>query len=192
MKGTAFGLFNLVSGLCLLLASVLAGWMWDRHGSASTFVAGGALALLALAATLLWRQRERAALAGLNPDRGGHRGDQAVRGRAPLPPPDAQGLGISLRAGQGQQYRAAGRGPTQRGRRQRHPHAARHHLHDAAPLPQLVPHPRAETGLRAQRDDTVVVMSGHAARKQDEALLAQTIQRHRRAARQDMAARQAA
>lgn len=59
MKGTAFGLFNLVSGLCLLLASVLAGWMWDRHGSASTFVAGGALAATALAATLLWHCRER-------------------------------------------------------------------------------------------------------------------------------------
>jgi hypothetical protein len=59
MKGTAFGLFNLVSGLCLLLASVLAGWMWDRHGSASTFVAGGALAATALAATLWWHCRER-------------------------------------------------------------------------------------------------------------------------------------
>ena len=100
MKGTAFGLFNLVSGLCLLLASVLAGWMWDRHGSASTFASP--------ARWRCWRwpppccgASGNAALAGLNPDRGGHRGDQAVRGRAPLPPPDAQGLGISLRAGQG-------------------------------------------------------------------------------------------
>jgi MFS family permease len=51
LKGTAFGLFNLVSGLCLLLASVLAGWLWDRHGAASTFYTGAALA--AAAAVLL-------------------------------------------------------------------------------------------------------------------------------------------
>lgn len=51
LKGTAFGLFNLVSGLCLLLASALAGWLWDAHGAATTFYAGAALA--AAAALLL-------------------------------------------------------------------------------------------------------------------------------------------
>jgi MFS family permease len=53
LRGTAFGFFNLVSGVALLLASVLAGWLWDRFGAAFTFGAGAgfsALALLALAA----------------------------------------------------------------------------------------------------------------------------------------------
>ena len=47
LKGTAFGLFNLVSGVCLLLASALAGWLWDSRGAATTFYAGGALAATA-------------------------------------------------------------------------------------------------------------------------------------------------
>lgn len=47
-RGTAFGLFNLVSGLALLAASVLAGWLWDRHGPAWTFLLGAGLSLLTL------------------------------------------------------------------------------------------------------------------------------------------------
>jgi MFS family permease len=47
LKGTAFGLFNLVAGLCLLLASALAGWLWDAHGAATTFYAGAGLAAAA-------------------------------------------------------------------------------------------------------------------------------------------------
>ena len=47
LKGTAFGLFNLVSGLCLLLASAVAGWLWDTHGAETTFYAGAALAATA-------------------------------------------------------------------------------------------------------------------------------------------------
>jgi MFS family permease len=52
LRGTAFGMFNLASGVALLLASVIAGGLWDRLGAPSTFVAGaifGALALAALA-----------------------------------------------------------------------------------------------------------------------------------------------
>jgi len=48
MKGSAFGLFNLVSGLFALLASVLAGWLWDFHGASATFYAGGGFAGLVL------------------------------------------------------------------------------------------------------------------------------------------------
>jgi len=44
-RGTAFGVFNLVSGAGLLLASGLAGWLWDRHGPPLTFWVGAALAL---------------------------------------------------------------------------------------------------------------------------------------------------
>lgn len=46
-RGSAFGLFNLLSGGGLLGASVLAGWLWDRQGPAATFWAGAGLALLA-------------------------------------------------------------------------------------------------------------------------------------------------
>lgn len=45
-RGTAFGLFNLISGLALLAASVTAGWLWDLHGPAWTFWLGAALSLL--------------------------------------------------------------------------------------------------------------------------------------------------
>ena len=37
LRGTAFGMFNLVSGVALLLASLGAGMLWERVGSASTF-----------------------------------------------------------------------------------------------------------------------------------------------------------
>jgi MFS family permease len=48
LRGTAFGFFNLVSGVALLLASVLAGWLWDQFGAAATFQAGAVLAGMAL------------------------------------------------------------------------------------------------------------------------------------------------
>ncbi|MBF6024910.1 MFS transporter [Lysobacter niastensis] len=47
-RGTAFGVFNLVSGLALLAASVLAGWLWDRHGPAWTFWTGAGCSALTL------------------------------------------------------------------------------------------------------------------------------------------------
>jgi MFS family permease len=48
LRGTAYGMFNLVSGLCMLLASVLAGLLWDGFGAPATFLAGGAFGTLAL------------------------------------------------------------------------------------------------------------------------------------------------
>jgi len=42
-RGTAFGVFNLVSGLALLAASAVAGVVWDRAGAAATFFTGAAL-----------------------------------------------------------------------------------------------------------------------------------------------------
>jgi len=47
-RGTAFGVFNLVSGMALLAASVLAGALWDLHGPAWTFSVGAGFALLTL------------------------------------------------------------------------------------------------------------------------------------------------
>ena len=49
LRGSAFGFFNLASGIALLMASVLAGGLWERFGAAVTFATGAALALLALA-----------------------------------------------------------------------------------------------------------------------------------------------
>jgi MFS family permease len=49
LRGTAYGFFNLMSGLAMLLASVLAGLLWDRFGPAFTFYAGAAFCVLALA-----------------------------------------------------------------------------------------------------------------------------------------------
>ncbi|TAH51834.1 MAG: MFS transporter [Betaproteobacteria bacterium] len=57
LRGTAFGLFNLVGGLALLAASVLAGALWDTWGSRTTFLAGAGLAALALVGLLALRRR---------------------------------------------------------------------------------------------------------------------------------------
>jgi MFS family permease len=45
-RGTAFGVFSLASGLALLVASVLAGALWDGIGAPATFIAGAAFAAL--------------------------------------------------------------------------------------------------------------------------------------------------
>jgi MFS family permease len=53
LRGTAYGFFNLVSGIAMLLASALAGLLWDQFGASFTFLAGGifsAAALVAVAA----------------------------------------------------------------------------------------------------------------------------------------------
>ena len=57
LRGTAFGLFNLMSGAALLLASVLAGALWDTRGAAATFYAGAAFCVAALVLTCLTKPR---------------------------------------------------------------------------------------------------------------------------------------
>ncbi|HEY1362408.1 MAG TPA: MFS transporter [Xanthobacteraceae bacterium] len=49
LRGTAFGMFNLVTGIATLLASIIAGILWDRVGPAGTFIAGALFAAIALA-----------------------------------------------------------------------------------------------------------------------------------------------
>ena len=44
LRGTAFGIFNLASGIALLLASVIAGALWSGFGASATFLAGAAFA----------------------------------------------------------------------------------------------------------------------------------------------------
>jgi len=47
LRGSAFGLFNLATGLALLVASVAAGLLWDAIGPAATFLAAAGCAVLA-------------------------------------------------------------------------------------------------------------------------------------------------
>jgi MFS family permease len=53
LRGTAFGYFNLFTGLALLAASVIAGALWDAYGPAGTFLAGLGFALAALMGLLV-------------------------------------------------------------------------------------------------------------------------------------------
>ena len=53
LRGTAFGVFNLASGIAMLVASALAGALWQFVGPAATFVAGAVLAALSVLITLL-------------------------------------------------------------------------------------------------------------------------------------------
>ena len=58
LRGTAYGFFNLVSGVALLVASSVAGLLWDRLGASFTFFAGAAFSVAALAG-LAWRHTAR-------------------------------------------------------------------------------------------------------------------------------------
>jgi MFS family permease len=59
LRGTAYGLFNLVGGIAVLIASFVAGLLWNRFGASFTFYAGATFAFLALMGLVLkeWRQR---------------------------------------------------------------------------------------------------------------------------------------
>jgi MFS family permease len=52
LRGTAFGFFNVLCGLALLIASGLAGWLWDVAGPRLTFGASAAFAAVSLAGLL--------------------------------------------------------------------------------------------------------------------------------------------
>ncbi|MEP6506505.1 MAG: MFS transporter, partial [Betaproteobacteria bacterium] len=53
LRGTAYGCFNLASGVALLVAGGVAGWLWDHHGAPTTFLAGAGFSALALAVLAL-------------------------------------------------------------------------------------------------------------------------------------------
>jgi MFS family permease len=60
LRGTAFGVFNLVSGVATLAASIVAGALWDGIGPNGTFLAGALFTALALAALPLARRKAAA------------------------------------------------------------------------------------------------------------------------------------
>ncbi|MGD8589749.1 MAG: MFS transporter [Chromatiales bacterium] len=57
LRGSAFGIFNLVSGLALLLASVVAGILWSEFGASATFIAGAVFAAITASGLLLYRRK---------------------------------------------------------------------------------------------------------------------------------------
>ena len=57
LRGTAFGVFHLLAGVALLLASVIAGALWDRLGHEGTFIAGAVFAVVAMLGFVARRQR---------------------------------------------------------------------------------------------------------------------------------------
>lgn len=57
LRGTAFGVFGLATGLAILCASVFAGWLWDLYGPRTTFTAGVVFAALTLVALFLFQRR---------------------------------------------------------------------------------------------------------------------------------------
>jgi len=57
MRGTAFGIFGLATGIAILIASVFAGWLWDLLGPRATFFAGVVFAALTFAALLVYQHQ---------------------------------------------------------------------------------------------------------------------------------------
>ena len=65
LRGTAYGCFNLASGLALLMASVAAGVLWDQFGAAVIFYAGALVCGVAIAGITLYPlEGKRPAVAG--------------------------------------------------------------------------------------------------------------------------------
>ncbi|NUT14947.1 MAG: MFS transporter, partial [Cupriavidus sp.] len=56
LVGTAFGVFNLAGGLAMLIASALAGWLWEKFGAAFTFYGGALFCGATIVLILLMRQ----------------------------------------------------------------------------------------------------------------------------------------
>jgi len=62
LRGTAYSFFNLVSGIAMLVASVVAGLLWVRLAASATFYAGAGFSVIALAG-LAWHRATRLATA---------------------------------------------------------------------------------------------------------------------------------
>jgi MFS family permease len=58
LRGTAFGIFSLGSGIAMLMASLIAGWLWDVFGAPVTFYTGAVFAAIALIGFVLAQKME--------------------------------------------------------------------------------------------------------------------------------------
>ena len=59
LRATSFGAFYFVTGLGALLASLGAGWLWDREGASATFLTSAGIAAVALAMLSLLPEERR-------------------------------------------------------------------------------------------------------------------------------------
>ena len=57
LRGTAYGFFSLASGVAMLMASVLAGFLWDQLGASFTFYAGAVFCGIAIIGLILYQLR---------------------------------------------------------------------------------------------------------------------------------------
>ena len=57
LRGTAFGIFGMASGIAMLFSCVIAGWLWDLRGAPATFMAGAFFAVMALGGYLSIQKR---------------------------------------------------------------------------------------------------------------------------------------
>lgn len=57
LRGTALGMYNLITGVALLAASVIAGWLWAVFGPATTFMGGAIFSILALIGIAVSKRR---------------------------------------------------------------------------------------------------------------------------------------
>jgi MFS family permease len=59
IRGTAFGIFNLINGMALLLASTIAGILWNTFNAQATFYAGAVFAFITLSGLLLFMKQAK-------------------------------------------------------------------------------------------------------------------------------------
>lgn len=59
MRATSFGAFYFVTGIATLLASLGAGWLWDREGASATFLTSAGVAAVAVAMLSLLEDERR-------------------------------------------------------------------------------------------------------------------------------------
>jgi MFS family permease len=59
LRGTAFGFFNLASGLSMLIASLVAGFLWDQFGASYTFYAGALFCGIAVMGLTLYQLKSK-------------------------------------------------------------------------------------------------------------------------------------
>lgn len=64
LKGSAFGAFNLATGVVVLVGNTAAGWFWQSAGSAAPFLIGAGLSLVAMPLIALTARRPRRVVDG--------------------------------------------------------------------------------------------------------------------------------
>jgi predicted MFS family arabinose efflux permease len=56
LRATGFGIFNFANGVALLLASLIAGFFWDKIGPSATFIAGAAFTAFGISALYMTKR----------------------------------------------------------------------------------------------------------------------------------------